>query len=117
MPVREISAGSPRADHAARSWRRVGLIALVTVCAVGVGLALATGVADAGTVSHTPADFAAQAVQPDRLMEPRTPEPMMHRVVAGGVATLLFGTMISVVVVSWRSFRDAVEAERKRAKD
>ncbi|MEW5421302.1 hypothetical protein [Amorphus sp. 3PC139-8] len=117
MQARETHAGSPRADRARRSLRRAGLIALLSVCALGVGLVLATGAADAGTLGAPPADLAAQAVQPDRLAEPSAPEPMMHRVVAGGVATLLFGTMISVVVVSWRSFREAVEAERKRTKE
>lgn len=97
--------------------RRVRNLMLVAAFMVGFGGVITAGVADAAPLNtHQIEMVAGQAAEAAEVAAPHTSghEPVVERVVAGGVATLLFGTMISVVAVSWRSFRQSVETERKR---
>lgn len=99
--------------------RRVRTFVLVMSLLIGVGGILTAGVASAAALPSAPlglvADRAA-AVVASSTSGPAH-EPVIERYVAGGVGVLLFGTMISVVVMSWRSFRETVESNRPRRED
>ncbi|MGX1098733.1 hypothetical protein [Amorphus sp. MBR-141] len=107
--------------HARRMLRlsgRVQTLVIASAMIVGVCLLATAGIAEAAPAEAAHAAIAARSVAAS------TPEaaaaatdPTLQRIVAGGVTTLLFGTMISVVVVSWRSFRETVESDRERRKD
>lgn len=95
---------------------RVQTLVIASALVVGVCLLATAGIAHAAPAEAAHAAIAAKSAAGAATALPNAvaaPDPMLHRIVAGGVTTLLFGTMISVVVVSWRSFRETVERDRE----
>ncbi|WP_018700661.1 hypothetical protein [Amorphus coralli] len=99
---------------------RVQTLVIASALVVGVCLLATAGIAEAAPAEAAHAAIAAKsaAAASGAIPHPEAaPDPMLQRIVAGGVTTLLFGTMISVVVVSWRSFRESIERDQKARKD
>jgi len=108
-------------QHATRMLRlsgRVQTFVIASALVVGVCLLATAGIAEAATAEAAHAAIAAKSVAAASPVQAAAPaDPTLQRIVAGGVTTLLFGTMISVVVVSWRSFRETVEKDQQRRRD
>lgn len=106
-----------RATRLLRLSARVQTLVIASAVVVGVCLLATAGIAEAANAEAAHAAIAARSVTASTPEAAAAADPTLQRIVAGGVTTLLFGTMISVVVVSWRSFRETVESDRERRKD
>lgn len=113
---------APAKHHATRILRlsgRVQTLVIASALIAGVCLLATVGIAQAAPAEAAHAAIAAKSVAASAPVASAAAatDPTLQRIVAGGVTTLLFGTMISVVVVSWRSFRESVESDRARRRD
>lgn len=111
-----LAIAKHRATRMLRLSGRVQTLVIASALVVGVCLLATAGIAEAAPAEAAHAAIAARSVADTAPAEVAS-DPTLHRIVAGGVTTLLFGTMISVVVVSWRSFRETVESDQERRKD
>lgn len=115
-----LANATHRATRMIRLSDRVRTLVIASALVVGVCLLATVGIAEAAPAEAAHAAIAAKSVAasaPAPAAATVSANPTMQRIVAGGVTTLLFGTMISVVVVSWRSFRETIESDRERRKD